>query len=94
MITREDVEHVAVLSKMKFKEQDYILFTKQLEEMLNFVEKLREVNTDDIEPTSSVLPLKNVVREDKIAASFDRDIALMNAPDKDFGHFKIPKILE
>ncbi|MFH1073963.1 MAG: Asp-tRNA(Asn)/Glu-tRNA(Gln) amidotransferase subunit GatC [Candidatus Firestonebacteria bacterium] len=94
MITRKDVLHVARLSHLKFKEEELDLFTSQLEVMIRFVDKLKEVNTEGIDPTSSVLPVTNVMREDEVKPSFSQDKALSNAPEKELGHYKIPKMME
>jgi len=94
MISRKDVEHVSKLSHLKFSEQELDLFSRQLEGMIEFVDKLKEVKTEGIEPTSSVIPVMNVVREDEVKPSFSQDKALANAPEKELGHYKIPKIME
>ena len=94
MITRKDVEHVAKLSQIKFEEKELEKFTKQLEGIIGFIDKLSELNTEGIEPTSSVIPVVNVTREDAVKASFPQDKALSNAPEKEMGHYKIPKIME
>ncbi len=94
MITRKDVEHAAKLSQLKFGEEELNRLTKQLEDIIGFVDKLAELNTDGIEPTSSVIPVVNVTREDAVKPSFDREQALSNAPEKEMGHYKIPKIME
>ena len=94
MITRKDVEHVAKLSQIKFEEKELEKFTKQLEDIVGFIDKLSELNTEGIEPTSSVIPMVNVTREDSIRPSFIQEKALSNAPDKEIGHYKIPKIME
>ena len=94
MITKNDVEYVAKLAQLNLTEKEKDMFTKQLEEIINFINTLKELKTDDIEPTSSVVPLKNVYREDKVEKSFKQDESLKNAPDKEQGHFKIPRIME
>jgi len=58
------------------------------------MEKLNELNTENIDPTSHVLPLKNVLREDKLFPSLPIDEGLANAPDKSGGYFKVPRIIE
>ncbi|OGF48455.1 MAG: asparaginyl/glutamyl-tRNA amidotransferase subunit C [Candidatus Firestonebacteria bacterium RIFOXYC2_FULL_39_67] len=94
MISKKDVLHVAKLSHLKFEEKDLDKFALQLEGMIEFVDKLKEVNTDGIEPTSSVIPVTNVMREDELKPSFSREKALSNAPEKELGHYKIPKMME
>ncbi len=94
MITRKDAEHVAKLSLLKFEAKELDKFTRQLEDIIVFVDKLSELNTEGIEPTSSVIPVLNVTREDTVKPSFTQEKALSNAPDKEIGLFKIPRIME
>jgi aspartyl-tRNA(Asn)/glutamyl-tRNA(Gln) amidotransferase subunit C len=69
------------------------LFTKQLVDILNFVDKLKELNTEGIEPTTTVIPVNNVFRDDKIKESIGEEESLKNSPDKQKGYFKIPRIM-
>ena len=94
MISKEDVRHIAGLSKLKFTEEEIEDFTKKFSQVLEYVEKLKEVDTENIEPTYQVNSSSQFMREDKIEESFKRDEALLNAPDKEFGYFKLPKVLE
>ncbi|OGF52557.1 MAG: asparaginyl/glutamyl-tRNA amidotransferase subunit C [Candidatus Firestonebacteria bacterium GWA2_43_8] len=94
MISKKDVLHVAKLAHLKFEEKELESFAAQLEGMIEFVDKLKEVNTEGIEPTSSVIPLTNVFREDEVKPSFTQEKALSNAPEKELGHYKIPKMME
>ncbi len=94
MITKKEVEHVAKLAQLEFSEAEKETLTKQLGDILQFVEKLGELNTDGVEPTYSVVPVSNVMREDEGKPSFTQEQALSNAPEKDMGFFKIPKIME
>jgi len=93
-VSREDVKHVAKLAHLKFEGTELDLFTGQLEGMIEFVDKLKEADTTGIEPTSNVIPIMNVTREDEIKTSFSQELALSNAPEKELGHYKIPKIME
>ncbi|MEI7904808.1 MAG: Asp-tRNA(Asn)/Glu-tRNA(Gln) amidotransferase subunit GatC, partial [Candidatus Firestonebacteria bacterium] len=79
MITKKDVEHAAKLAQLKLTEEEKEMFTRQLGDILAFVEKLGELNTEKVEPTFSVLPLSNVTREDEAKASLSNDEALSNA---------------
>jgi len=94
MITKKDVEHVAKLAQLRLSEQDKDMLTKQLGDILSFIEKLGELKTENVEPTFSVLPLNNITREDTAKPSFTNSEALLNAPEKENGFFKIPKIME
>ena len=93
-VTREDVEKVAVLARLKLNEQEIEEMTSQLNEILEYFEKLQELDTEDVEPLSHILPMKNVYREDKVQPSLSQEEILMNAPEKGHGHFKVPRIIE
>ena len=93
-ITREVVEHVAMLARLGLSEEEKAIFEEQLDRILAYAEKINELDTSDVEPTSHVLPLKNVMREDKVRPSFSRDEIMMNAPEKERGFFRVPKIIE
>jgi len=93
-ITKEDVEKIAKLAKLEFTEEEKQKFTQQLAEIVNYVEKLKELDTDDVEPTSHVIELKNVLREDRVRKSLSQEEALANAPAKRRSHFSVPKVIE
>ncbi len=93
-ISRQEVEHVAKLARLELSEQEKEKLTDQLSSILTYVEKLNELDTKGVEPTSHVLDIKNVMRDDVAAPSLPQDRALANAPDKAAGHYKVPKIIE
>lgn len=93
-ITREQVEHVAKLARLAVSEEEKVLFARQLSSILTYVETLNRVDTAQVEPTSHVIPLQNVMREDAVKPSLSRDEALANAPDSESGCFRVPKIIE
>lgn len=93
-ITRKDVEHVALLSRLEIAETDIEKFTGQLDAILEYVDVLDTADTEGIEPTAHVLPLKNVMRADEVRPSLARELALSNAPEQEDGYFKVPKIME
>lgn len=93
-ITVKDVENVANLARLEISEQEKELFTKQLDSILGFAEKLNELNTDGVQPTSHVLDMKNVVRRDIVRTSLEREWALANAPDHEDGYFRVPPVIE
>ncbi|HEA47149.1 MAG TPA: Asp-tRNA(Asn)/Glu-tRNA(Gln) amidotransferase subunit GatC [bacterium] len=93
-ITKKDVEYVAKLARLKLSEKEKEKFTKQLDQILKYVDKLNELDTKKVKPTSHVLPLKNVFREDKIKKSLEVEKTLENAPEKARGFFKVPKVIE
>jgi aspartyl-tRNA(Asn)/glutamyl-tRNA(Gln) amidotransferase subunit C len=82
-LTREQVQHIAELAKLKLSDAEIARMTQQLSAILEHAARLQELNTDAIPPTASVVPLQNVMREDHVAPSLPRADVLANAPDKD-----------
>ena len=93
-ITKKEVEHVAKLARIALKDEEAEQLTQQLSDILTYVEKLNELDTKDVEPTSHVLPVRNVLREDEVCGSIDRGKALVNAPDRTEEFFRVPKVIE
>ena len=93
-ITIGDVEHVAKLARLELSPEEKETFTEQLNAILMYMEKLNELNTDGVEPMSHVLPLRNVMREDKPRPSWPIEKVMQNAPDEEDGQFKVPAVLE
>ncbi|MBI4531946.1 MAG: Asp-tRNA(Asn)/Glu-tRNA(Gln) amidotransferase subunit GatC [Candidatus Latescibacteria bacterium] len=93
-VTIRDVEHVIKLARLQFDEEEKGRLTRDLNRILDYVEKLNELDTSDVEPTSHVLPLSNVFREDVVTPSTPRDLLLSNAPSTERGFFKVPKVIE
>jgi len=94
IITEKDVEYVAKLSRLKLKEDEMQKFTQQLNSILEYIDKLNQLDTSNIEPTLQVVPLQNVRRKDIVKPSFPIEEVLKNAPDKERGYFKVPPIIE
>lgn len=94
MITRADVLHVAELARLELTPDEQEQFIVQLNSILTYIEKLSELDTTDVEPTSHVLPMSNVFRDDEVQPSLDRDLALQNAPQESHAFFKVPRIIE
>lgn len=93
-ISKQEVEHVAKLARLELSEQEKEKLTDQLSNILTYVEKLNELDTNGVESTSHVLDISNVMRDDVAAASLPQERALANAPEKAAGHYKVPKIIE
>jgi aspartyl-tRNA(Asn)/glutamyl-tRNA(Gln) amidotransferase subunit C len=93
-ITIKQVEHVANLARLRFDEEEKKKLAEHLGEILEYINQLNKLNTDDVEPTSHAIPVKNVVREDVIKRSFTQEEALANAPSPVDGLFEVPKIIE
>jgi aspartyl-tRNA(Asn)/glutamyl-tRNA(Gln) amidotransferase subunit C len=94
MITRQDVEHVAELARLELTAAEKEQFIAQLNSILTYIAKLAELNTTDVEPTSHVIPMSNVFRDDQVRPSLDRDLVLQNAPQESHFFFKVPRIIE
>lgn len=93
-ITIKDVEYVAKLARLEFNEAEKEKFTDGFNNILGFVDKLSQVDTDGIEISISSWPIFNALRDDEIKDSMDKDSVLMNAPDEKEGYFKVPKVIE
>lgn len=89
-----DVKHVAKLANLPLSKEEEEKFDKQLAETLDYVSRLEEIDTKNVEPTSQVTGLENVVREDKPSPSLSQEEVLQNAKSKHNGFFKVPAILE
>ncbi|MGB9601536.1 MAG: Asp-tRNA(Asn)/Glu-tRNA(Gln) amidotransferase subunit GatC [Verrucomicrobiia bacterium] len=92
--TKFDIEYIAHLARIKLTEQEKAIFGAQLSTVLGYMEKLREVNVDNVEPTSHPLPLVNVMRDDEPKAGLSHTAAMQNAPLKANDLFIVPKIVE
>ncbi|MFV2020319.1 Asp-tRNA(Asn)/Glu-tRNA(Gln) amidotransferase subunit GatC [Micromonospora sp. LOL_023] len=93
-ISREDVAHLARLSRLAVTEDELATFAGQLDVILQSVARVGEVAADDIPPTSHSVPLTNVLREDVVVPGLDRADALAAAPDAEDGRFRVPRILD
>ncbi|WP_099489735.1 Asp-tRNA(Asn)/Glu-tRNA(Gln) amidotransferase subunit GatC, partial [Pseudomonas sp. 2822-15] len=92
--SKDDVKHVANLARLEFTEEEMDKFTQQLDDIIKYAELLNELDTTNVQPTSHVLDVKNVVREDEVRPSLDREDTLKNAPDHEDGQVKVPSVLE
>ena len=93
-ITKKDVEYVARLARLKLSDKEKEQFTSQLKSIVEYVEKLKELDTEKVKPTAHVLPLKNVTRRDEARSSIDRDTILKLAPKSGDGFVKVPQVIE
>ena len=89
-----DINHVAMLARLNLTDDEKEQFEKQVGSIINYIDKLNELDTSSIEPTAHVLPISNVFREDELKTSLPREKALQNAPEKDDGFYRVPKIIE
>ncbi len=93
-IQKKEVEAVGLLARIELSEDEKELFGQQLSSILSYIEKLKELDTSQVEPTTHVLPLHNVFREDKVLPSLSPEQALANAPESMDGFYRVPKIIE
>lgn len=93
-ITVKDVEYVAKLARLEFNEEEKQRFTKELNSILEYVEMLNEINTDDAPISIGAYKVVNALREDEVKPSFDREAFLNNAPQSQDGYIKVPKVIE
>ena len=93
-IDKAQVRKVAKLARLELADSEIEEFTVQLSAILDYVEKMNELDTTDVEPLAHCLPISNVFRNDSIKASLGTEKTLANAPQRDGEFFKVPKILE
>ena len=94
MITREEVQHVARLARLQLTDQELERMQVELDAILAYIDKLRVLDVEGVEPTSHAVPLVNVMRDDDLRPSFPLDEMLGNAPDRDGDLFRVPRIIE
>lgn len=93
-ITKDTVKYVANLARIKLDEKEIDDFTEQLDRVLEYVHKLKKLDVSQLEPTSHVLEMKNVYREDRVKESLPVREAIKNAPVKEGDLFKVQKIID
>lgn len=92
-VTVKDVENIARLAKLAFSDEEKEKFVHQFNQILQYMEKLNELDTENVEPTYNVLELNNVMRQDKVKTWLTREEALANAPKSNRGFFSVPKVI-
>ncbi|MCF6271393.1 MAG: Asp-tRNA(Asn)/Glu-tRNA(Gln) amidotransferase subunit GatC [Melioribacteraceae bacterium] len=93
-VTKNDVEHIAKLAKLEIKEDEINEFTSQLNQVLEYVDKLNELDTENVEPLSHPVEGENVFRDDILKNSISTDDALKNSASKTDEYFKVPKVIK
>lgn len=92
-ITEQDVRHVAKLARLHLSDAEVARFTEQLAHVLDYVEKINELDVDGVEPMAHPLDLTNVLRDDAERPGIAVDAALANAPQRDGPFFSVPKVI-
>ena len=93
-IDKKTVEDVAHLARIKLEPKELEKLSSQLEHILAFIDKLSSINTENVAPTSHILPINNVLRKDEPKASLPVEKTLKNAPEKQGNFFVVPKVIE
>ncbi|MBE0447003.1 MAG: Asp-tRNA(Asn)/Glu-tRNA(Gln) amidotransferase subunit GatC [Actinobacteria bacterium] len=92
-ISEKDVKHVGWLARLALNDAEIRKFTQQLGVILEHAGKIAGLDTENVPPTSHAIPLKNVLREDKLGVCLTPEAALLNAPEKENQAFVVPKIV-
>jgi aspartyl-tRNA(Asn)/glutamyl-tRNA(Gln) amidotransferase subunit C len=92
-ITIKDVEHIAKLAKLEFTDAEKEKFTHQMNKILEYMDQLNSLDTNNVEPLSHVIELSNVFRADEVKPGVSTEEALKNAPEKNEQFFKVPKVI-
>jgi aspartyl-tRNA(Asn)/glutamyl-tRNA(Gln) amidotransferase subunit C len=90
----EQVQHIAELARLALSDEEQALYQEQLSAILEYFERLQELDTEAIPPTAAVLSLRNVMRPDEPRQPLSREDILANAPAAEKGCFKVPAVLE
>jgi len=93
-ISLKDVKHIATLARLNFEEAEAEKIKDDLNSIPGYMDKLNELNTDNVEPTSHTLDIYTVTRPDVAKPSLSNEEALANAPQAEDAHFKVPKVIE
>ena len=93
-IDSSQIDRVSALARLKLTDGEKEEYTRQLSDIVSYVEKINELDTDNVEPADHIVPLKNVFREDRPAPSIDRNEIEKIAPEFENGHFVVPPIIE
>ncbi len=93
MLTKKQVEHVALLARLELSDEEKERYATQLSAILEYAEALNKLDTENVPPTAHVLPINNVFREDRVCDHLANEKTLQNAPDKEGNYFRVPRIL-
>lgn len=94
VISDETIEYVGILAKLELSEEEKEQAKKDMGSMLDYIDKLNELDTSSVEPMSHVFPVHNVFRDDVVVNGDDRENILKNAPEQKDGSFEVPKTVE
>ncbi len=94
MISNETIEYVGILAKLELSDEEKEEAKRDMGRMLDYIDKLNELDTEGVEPMSHVFSMNNVFREDAVVNGDDRENILANAPEQKDGAFKVPRTVE
>ena len=94
IISIEDVQHISNLARLTLNSEEVKSSQEQLSHILGYIEKLNQLDTEDVHPTSHVIPIRNVTKADDQKDLFERDEILANAPSSEQGYFEVPQVIE
>ena len=94
VISDETMEYVGILAKLELSDAEKEAAKKDMESMLDYIDKLNELDTSNVEPMSHVFPVQNVFREDVVTNGDNHEAMLANAPEVKEGQYKVPKTVE
>lgn len=93
-VTKELLHNIAHLSRLEFSTEDEAKMRKDMTDILDWVEKLDEVDTEGVEPLTHISAEMNVLRPDKVGQHLDHEKGLLNAPRRDSNYFRVPRVIE
>lgn len=93
-ITKEDILRTADTARLSLSDEEAEMYSEQISSILTFTEKINEINTDGVKPTTNGIALTNVLRADEPKQYITREDALENAPEQEDGQFKVPQIMD
>lgn len=93
-ITKEDILRTADTARLSLSDEEAEMYSEQISSILTFTEKINEINTDGVKPTTNGIAITNVLRADEPKQYITREDALKNAPEQEDGQFKVPQIMD
>lgn len=93
-IDKDTVEKISHLARLEFDDASKEKMTEELNVILDWIDKLSELDTDNVEPLTNMSEERNIMREDEVKEHMNHEEALKNAPKKDSNYFRVPKVLD
>jgi len=93
-VSKKDVKYIADLARLEFTEEETESLAEDMNQILDYMEQLNELDTENVKPLNHVIELQQNLREDQKETPLDHDDALKNAPDADSDYFRVPKVID